>query len=389
MGEDEFIGYTLHFACQQSLQKVAAHLHMRASLGGKFRYNLHMRPSGQFLFMKVKTKTTDYPMLSKNAMMCFLKKDDVVKRHSVKICFHRDETTVVDNLVDTMVLANDRSDCSYYLPGCERRQVSRSSEIAATAGSDTESAMSDVSVDSEATAGSDTQRDPNRFVGSDPYDYSEAYPTLCLTPTLLRENNGLLNRGETYYIGSQLIASDRGNVYIGLMGGVFVSIKDLGKDALQGTARDRTIREVFTLESGRDRGACFPRILDAFTKCTAKHNGFYVVFEVYGIPMDQFRTVHGYGREDAQPLGHIRKMCFDCCRALYYLHDTLCLLHTDVTLANIIVKALPASMAGAISCRLGGFTLLEEACLPSFIGGGSTGRSVRDRVTLHVPRANG
>ena len=225
--------------------------------------------------------------------------------------------------------------------------------------------MSDVSVDIAATAGSDTQRQRGawfeRFVASDPYDYSEAYPTLCLTPTLLRENNGLLTRGQAYYIGSQLIASDRGNVYSGLMGAVFVSIKELG-DALQGTTRDRTIREVFTLESGRDRGACFPRILDAFTKCTAKHNGFYVVFEVYGIPMDQFRTVHGYGREDAQPLGHIRKMCFDCCRALYYLHDTLCLLHTDVTLANIIVKVLAGSLSGAISCRLGGFTSLEEAC---------------------------
>ena len=100
------------------------------------------------------------------------------------------------------------------------------------------------------------------------------------------------------------------------MGGVFVSIKNLGTDALQGTARDRTVREIFTLESGLHRGACFPRILDAFTKCTETHNGFYVVFEVFGIPMDQFRTVHGYGREDAQPLRHIRKMCLHCCRAL-------------------------------------------------------------------------
>ena len=122
--------------------------------------------------------------------------------------------------------------------------------------------MSDVSVDIAVTAGSDTQLQhgicSERVVAPDPYDYTEAYPFLFLTPTLLRENSGLLTRGQAYYIGSQLIASDRGNVYIGLMGGVFVSIKDLGKDALQGTARDRTIREIFTLESGRDRGACFP-----------------------------------------------------------------------------------------------------------------------------------
>jgi hypothetical protein len=325
-------------------------------------------------------------------MMCFLKKDDVVKRHAVKVCFHKDVITVVDNLADTMVLANDRSDCSYYLPGCVGSHVAADEGIAVTTGSDAEAAMSDAAAGIAATAGSDPQLQHSicseRCVAPDPYDYTEfvAYPCLFLTPALLRENSGLSTRGQAYYIGSQRIASDRGNVYCGLKGGVFVSIKDLGKDALQGTTRDRTVREIFTLECGRDRGACLPRILDAFTKCTETHNGFYVVFEVFGIPMDQFRTVHGYDREDAQPVGHIRKMCLHCCRALYYLHDTLGLIHTDVTLANIIVKVLPDSMAGAISCKLGGFTLLEEACLPSFIGGGSPGAFVRASQPANIDK---
>ena len=203
-------------------------------------------------------------------------------------------------------------------------------------------------------------------MASDPYDYPSVYPALCLTPKLFRDKSALETRGELYHFGSLLIESDRGDVYSGLMGGVFVSLKNLGKDALAGPRMDRTVQEIFTLEKGHDRGACFPRILDAFTKWTDKHIGFYVVFEVFGIALDQFRTLHGYGREDAQPCGHIRKLVKHCCRALCYLHDRLCLLHTDVTLANIIVKVLPGSRTRAISCKLGSFTLLEEACPPCF-----------------------
>ena len=85
--------------------------------------------------------------------------------------------------------------------------------------------------------------------------------------------------------------------------------------------------------------------------------------------MDQFRTLKGYGRADAQPSHHLRKLVLHTCRALYYLHDTFGLVHTDVRLASIIVKELTGSLSRAISCKLGGFTLLEEAC-PYIAGGG-------------------
>ena len=157
--------------------------------------------------------------------------------------------------------------------------------------------------------------------------------------------------------------------YSGQKGGVDVSLKCPGADALADSQKQRTIREIFTLEKGHHRADCFPRILDVFTKWTDAHYGFFLVFEVYGIALDQFRTLKGYGREDAQPCGQIRKLVMHTCRALYYLHDTLRLLHTDVTLANIVVKVLTDSLSGAMPCRLAGFTLLEEACPLCFTGG--------------------
>jgi len=334
---------------------------LRASAGGKFRYKLTPRPLEKFLFLQATPSTT------KNAVLCFLKRYDVLKRHTAKVCFHKDTSTAVDGLADTMVLATARSDCNYYFPAGAASPIAVGADIAATTGSDTEADMSDVAAGSAVTAGCDICS--GRFVASDPYDYTAVYPALFLTPKLFRDNSGLETRGQSYYIGSLLIESDRGDVYSGLMGGVFVSIKFLGKDALAGPLMDRTVREIFTLEMGHNRGARFPRILDAFTKWTDTHYGFYVVFEVFGIALDQFRTLHGYGREDAQPCGHIRKLVKHSCRALSYLHDMLRLLHTDVTLANIIVKVLPDSRARAISCKLGGLTLLEEACLPCFTGG--------------------
>ena len=366
LGDDEYVGYTLHYSSPKVFQKVAAHLSIRASAGGKFRYNIYLRPLEKFLFLKAHTKMT------KNAVQCFLKKDKVLTRHSCKVCFHKEESTVVDGLTDTMQLATDRSDCVYYFPARVESPLAVDADIAVTAGSDTAAGMSDGAAGSAVTAGSDISS--SRVVALDgPNTYQAEFPTLYLTPTLLRRNNGLETRGQAYNICSQLISSDRGNVYSGLKGGAVVSIKCLGAHALEDSMLDRTVREIFTLEKGHDRGACFPRILDAFTKSTDTNYGFCLVFEVFGIPLDQFRTLHGYGRKDAQPCGHIRKLVKHCCRALSYLHDTLRLLHTDVTLANIIVKVLPGSLSGAISCKLGGFTLLEEASLSCFTGGGFYG----------------
>ena len=103
------------------------------------------------------------------------------------------------------------------------------------------------------------------------------------------------------------------------------------------------------------------RILDVFMISESGKYGFYVVFEVWGIMLETFRTLHGYGREDAQPSRHIRNIVEHTSKALYFLHDQLGLIHTDVTLSNIIVQEETGSLSRAISCKLGGFTLLEEA----------------------------
>ena len=251
LGDDEYVGYTLHYSSPKVFQKVAAHLSMRASAGGKFRYNIYLRPLEKFLFLKAHTKMT------KNAVQCFLKKDKVLTRHSCKVCFHKEESTVVDGLTDTMQLATDRSDCVYYFPARVESPLAVDADIAVTAGSDTAAGMSDGAAGSAVTAGSDISS--SRVVALDgPNAYQAEFPTLYLTPTLLRRNNGLETRGQAYNICSQLISSDRGNVYSGLKGGTVVSIKCLGAHALEDPIVDRTVREIFTLEKGHDRGACFP-----------------------------------------------------------------------------------------------------------------------------------
>ena len=381
--DDEYIGYTLHYASRSDYQHVATHLADKVAAGRKsFCCSIHPRAHENFLFVRADVKTT------KNVVLCMIKKDPVLREYSHKVCFHKEETTVVDGLADTMQLATARSDCRSYYPARVESQPAVDADIASTAGSAIQGGKSDVATGSAVTAGS--ERPSVRRVVPESWDYREKFPVLFLTPILFSDSDGLSKRGEAYTFCSHLITSDRGDVYAGHKDGMIVSIKDIGVHALAGKKLARTVRELFTLEKGHDRGVCFPRILDVFTSSSESLDcRLYLVFEVWGLPLHLFRTLKDYGREDAPPIRHIRKLVQHTCKALDYLHNTLWLLHTDVTLANIIVKALPASMAGAISCRLGGFTLLEEACLPSFIGGGSTGRSVRDRGTLDVPRANG
>ena len=107
LGEDVYIGYSLHFTCDKSYRKVETHLSLRASKVAKFRYKLTRRPLEKFLFLKATPHTT------KNAVLCFIRREDVLKRHNPKVCFHKDESTVVAGLGNTMVMATARPDCNY------------------------------------------------------------------------------------------------------------------------------------------------------------------------------------------------------------------------------------------------------------------------------------
>ena len=87
----------------------------------------------------------------------------------------------------------------------------------------------------------------------------------------------------------------------------------------------------------------------------------HVVFEMWGLSCADFRVQQGYGRHDAQPTGHVRQVLLHIGRALHHLHHSLGLVHTGVSLASIIVRAIPSSLSGRIACQLGGLTSLEEA----------------------------
>ena len=43
LGDDEYIGYALHYSCPGDFQQAAAHLTEKVSAGGKFRYGIFLR----------------------------------------------------------------------------------------------------------------------------------------------------------------------------------------------------------------------------------------------------------------------------------------------------------------------------------------------------------
>lgn len=260
--DDEYIGYTLHYSSPAEFHQVATHLTEKASAGGKFRFNIYLRAHENFLFVRTHKKTT------MNAVQCFLRKDSVLRQCAAKVCFHKEETTVVDGLTDTMQLATDRSDCWSHSPARVESQLAVDADIASTAGSAIQWRRSDVAAGSAVKAGSEIRS--LRGVVPDPDDYRGKFPVLYLTPKLIMNdssyNDALFKRGKAYTLGSLLISSDRGDVYSVRKDGIIVSIKDLGTDALAEEKLDRTGREIFTLEKGHDRDDCCPRILDIFTQ---------------------------------------------------------------------------------------------------------------------------
>ena len=244
-------------------------------------------------------------------MQCLLRKDELLSQYTAKVCFHKKEITVVDGLTDTMQVASVRSDCWYYYPACPGSQLAVDAGIVPTA-------RSAILAGSPGAAGSAVTTEPElqsfRDVAPGPNAYILKFPVLYLTPLLIGSEESLAERGEAYTFSSRIISSDRGDVYRGHMRGILVSLKHIGFDAIGFLKLPRTMRETFTLEKGHDADVCMPRILDVFTKSASGNYGLYMVFEVWGLPLDQFRALQGYGREDAQPSRHIRSIVEDTSR---------------------------------------------------------------------------
>ena len=113
--------------------------------------------------MRAHKKTT------KNLVQCLLLKDTVVRRHSPKICLHKDEGTVVDGLSDTMQKMFKRADCMFYYPTRVESPLAVDPDLSVTAGSGIQTRTSDDAAGSAVTAGSDITS--VRGVVPDPYDY--------------------------------------------------------------------------------------------------------------------------------------------------------------------------------------------------------------------------
>ena len=50
LGDDEYIGYTLHYSGSDDFNTVAAHLKEKASAGSKFRFGIFPRAHENFIF---------------------------------------------------------------------------------------------------------------------------------------------------------------------------------------------------------------------------------------------------------------------------------------------------------------------------------------------------
>ena len=84
LGDDEYIGYTLHYSCSDDFNTVAAHLKEKASAGSKFRFGIFPRAHENFIFVRAEEKTT------KIAVQCLLRRDELLSRFTPKVCFHKE-----------------------------------------------------------------------------------------------------------------------------------------------------------------------------------------------------------------------------------------------------------------------------------------------------------
>ena len=140
---------------------------------------------------------------------------------------------------------------------------------------------------------------------------------------------------------------------------IAVAVKILDKDAWKDDkAKQRTMKEVYTLERCSDLDVHIVRVLDVFLDPKARK--MHIVLELWAESGEIYRRRRGFGRSDSQSTTHIRTLLQHLCRALSYLHGGLGLAHTDVKLANILIIDKFGSFVNDIECKLADVGSAEE-----------------------------
>jgi tRNA A-37 threonylcarbamoyl transferase component Bud32 len=199
---------------------------------------------------------------------------------------------------------------------------------------------------------------PHRSRPSPPIDRTHRVD--ALTPILFGEDQELLQRGIGYAIGKKVGGGSFGVVHKAKSPtGIDVAVKILHKDAWKDDkAKQRTMKEVYTLERCSDHDVHIVRVLDVFLDDHRRQ--MHIVMELWGESGKQFRCRKGFGRLEPQSTTHVRTLLLHLCSGLSYLHRGLGMCHTDVKLDNILVIDKHGSTVDDIECKLADVGSVEE-----------------------------
>ena len=346
-----YVGFSLHCSTPSTFQRVLAGVRAAAD---EFGHSVEEFPDFVYLGLKAASNL--------NSFECWLKRRSFYDE-DFKLCCHLDQATAVCGLSTTMVPNNTtrfgvvRSGCwQFFPPPCH------SQDIQAAAEPPTSTVV--VAVVHPPDVPACAVWEPTQV------EYQRLFPTVYLTPLLVGPHSErLAQRTSSYVVGPYLFVADRCRWFGGrALAAAFadcpcdftVDIKVLPIALTTDIGKVRLVREIFALEQCRN---CCPhviRIVDMFMG-SASDDCLHLVFEAWGIPMDQFRAVRGYDRYDAQPSHHLRQCLLHIGSALCYLHWRLGLVHASVRPDCVLVTEDPDSLSRRVSCRLSGFTSLEEA----------------------------
>ena len=347
MDEDQaFAGFSIHCSTPRTFQRMLPAVRAAAAESGHSFLQF-----ADFVYLGLKVPATQ------NAVNCWLKRSAF---HDTKfqVCFHLDETSAVIGLSTTMVPKNKRRNCWHFFPPPSHPpdiQVAAESPVAQV----------DVAVVIPPFLPVGELRVPTEV------EYKHLFRVVFLTP-LLDESLmvRLAERTPTYVVEKFVTVAEHCNWYQGralseafpdCLSDFSVDIKVLPVRSTTDTGKARLVRELFTLEQLRLFSPHVIRIADLFTAPIGNQHRLHLVFEHFGIPLDQYRELLGFDRCDAQPSHHICKVLLHIGGALDHLHSRLGLVHASVCRECILVEQVVGSPSGEIVCRLGGFTSLEEA----------------------------
>ena len=366
-----FAGFSIHCCHRAVLEQVLATVRtLKASAGrGKdttaYKNKYSYEVISDFIYLEPST-----PM-STNAFACWLKRQTFYNE-DFTICRHRGKATAVDGLTETMKPISTDSRCWQFAPA------------------PAEAGEANVGVPHDGQVTPDRTCDTTVAAVVHPYssytsgvltaptadEYRVFFPSMYLTPLVMRHPSVLVERGQPYSLGRALGSFDGCCWFEGhttRMKGkhrtnVPVDIKVLANDFGE-TGAARMVREVFVLEQCRDRCPHVIRILDMFVVESGTDFIIHLVFESWGIRLHEYRAQRGYGREVAQPAHHIQRVVKHIGKSLDYIHTELGLIHAGVSLENIVTRETPHSLSRGIECRLGGCSSLEEASSSLFWAG--------------------